>query len=267
MAQGMERRWVDSMAEAYERWLVPTVFRPFAVDLAGRVGETTPGRVLELAAGTGVVTREIVRAVPGAEVTATDLNQAMVEVGREQVPEATWEQADALDLPYQDGEFDAVACQFGVMFFPDKRRGFAEARRVLKPSGRALVSTWDTVDTHDFAAALAAGLERAFPDDPPTFIATVPHGYADPDLVAGDLRAAGFDGITIDRVTLEGHAPSAADVATGFCAGTPLRPQIEARADLAATIAVVAETMGERFGPGPVTGRMTAYVLEATPRT
>jgi SAM-dependent methyltransferase len=250
------------MPEAYERWLGPTVFQPFAADLARRVAARRPGRVLELAAGTGVLTRELL-AGEAAAVTATDLNEAMVEFGRQRAPGATWRQADALALPFDDGQFDAVACQFGVMFFPDKAAAYAEARRVLEPGGSLFFNTWDTADTHDFAVALLAGLERAFPDDPPTFIGAVPHGYADVDAVVADLRAGGLDVRSVETVTLQGRAASAADIATGFCTGTPLRPEIEARADLAATVAVVTREMESRLGTGEVTGAMTAHVIEA----
>jgi ubiquinone/menaquinone biosynthesis C-methylase UbiE len=159
---------MGAMPEAYERWLAPAVFHPFALDLAQRAARLTPRRVLEIAVGTGVLTRELVAAIPAAEVTATDLNAAMVEFGSRQVAGAAWQQADAQRLPFDDRRFDLVVCQFGVMFFPDKPAAFREARRVLTPHGRLLFSTWSTVDTHDFAAALVAGVERAFPDDPPT---------------------------------------------------------------------------------------------------
>ena len=168
-------------------------------------------------------------------------------------------------LPFDAGQFDLIACQFGVMFFPDKPAAFAEARRVLTPDGTLLVSTWGSIDTHDFQAALVAGLERAFPEDPPTFMVSVPHGYADVDIVVGDLRAGGLDCVAVESVTLEGHAASAADLAVGYCTGTPLRPAIEARGDLATTTAVVAREMETRLGAGAVTGKMTAHVIEATP--
>lgn len=253
------------MPDAYERWLAPTVFHPFAVDLAHRVSAHAPRRVLELAAGTGVLTRELVAAVASAEVTATDLNDAMVDLGRERAPGATWRQADAMDLPFDAGQFDLIVCQFGVMFFPDKRAAFAEARRVLTPEGTLLFNTWATVEAHDFQTALVAALERAFPDGPPTFMVSVPHGYADPDAVVADLHSAGLDCVAVDSVTLEGHAASAADVAAGYCNGTPLRPEIEARGDLATATAVIAKEMEARLGTGPVTGRMTAHVIAATP--
>jgi SAM-dependent methyltransferase len=265
VADETERVWVDSMPEAYERLLAPTMFHPFAVDLARRVAARAPDRVLELAAGTGVLTRELLAAVASAQVTATDLNDAMVDFGRQQAPGAEWRQADAMALPFDAEDFDLIACQFGVMFFPDKPAAFAEARRVLTAEGKVLVSTWGPIDTHDFGAALVAGLERAFPHDPPTFVVSIPHGYADLDIVVGDLRAGGLNCLTVESVTLEGHAASVADIAVGYCTGTPLRAAIEARGDLATTTAVVASEMETRLGAGAVTGKMTAHVIEATP--
>ena len=220
--------------------------------------------MLELAAGTGVLTRELLAAIPAADVTATDLNDGMVDLGRERAPGAEWRQADAMDLPFGDRTYDLIACQFGVMFFPDKPAAFADARRVLTPEGTLLVNTWGTLVTHDFQAALVAGLERALPEDPPTFMVSVPHGYADTDLVAADLRAGGFDNVAVESVVLEGRAASAADLAAGYCRGTPLRAGIEDRGDLATVTAVIAKEMEARLGSGPVTGRMTAHIFAAT---
>src|SRR5438552_2702839 len=151
------------MPEAYERWLVPTVFRPFAVDLARRVAARASRRILELAAGTGVLTRELLATITDAEVTATDLNQPMIDLGRRHTPGAEWRQADAMHLPFQPEEYDVVVCQFGVMFFPDRPATFAESRRVLSPDGRLLFNVWGDLETHDFQAALVAALAVAFP--------------------------------------------------------------------------------------------------------
>ncbi len=253
------------MPEAYDRWLAPAVFRPFAADLAERAARLNPARLLEIAAGTGVLTTELVAALPDAEITATDLNVAMVEYGSHQAPAANWQQADALSLSFGDGEFDLVTCQFGVMFFPDKQAAFREMRRVLRPGGTVLFSTWAAIDTHGFAVALLAGMERAFPDDPPTFIAAVPHGYPDLDQVVVDLAGAGLDRVSAHTVILEGYAESAAGVGAGFCTGTPLRMAIESRGDLAANTAVISDEMTNLLGPGPVTAQMTAHVIEAAP--
>jgi SAM-dependent methyltransferase len=251
------------MPEAYERWLVPAVFHPFAVDLARRAARLSPRRVLEIAAGTGVLTRELVTAIPSAEVTATDLNAAMVEFGSRQAPGAAWQRADALHLPFDDEQFDLVVCQFGVMFFTDKPAAFREVRRVLTAEGRLLFSTWDTVGTHDFAAALTAGVERAFPDDPPMFMTEVPHGYSDVSQAAADLAAGGLECVSTESITFGGRSASAADVAAGFCTGTPLRTAIEDRGELMAAMAVISQEMRIRLGDGPVAATMTAYVIEA----
>jgi SAM-dependent methyltransferase len=265
MASEQDRLWVGSMPEAYERWLAPSVFRPFAQDLARRAARLAPRKVLEIAAGTGVLTKELITALPEADVTATDLNAAMVEFGSRESPNAEWRQADALDLPFRDNQFDLVTCQFGVMFFPDKPAAFTEVRRVLAPGGALLLTTWGDVGTHGFAAPLVAGLKRAYPDDPPTFMATVPHGYFDLDQVTADLAAGGMGDVSAAVVTLDGHADSAAGLAAGFCAGTPLRMEMAARGDLETGTKDVAAEMTARLGDGPVTAPMTAYVVEARP--
>ncbi|MFF9410866.1 class I SAM-dependent methyltransferase [Streptomyces anandii] len=251
------------MSEAYEQYLVPVVFRPFAADLTARAAALHPRRVLELAAGTGALTVDLLTAAPSAEVTATDLNEAMVEFGATRAPGAVWRQADAQRLPFPDGGFDLVVCQFGVMFFPDRIGAFTEVRRVLAPGGRFLFNTWGPLGTHAFEVALQAGLERAFPVDPPRFFQTVPHGYADPVVVAADLAAAGFAVEDEQRLTLQGRAPSTADLATGYLTGTPVRAAVEERSHGPAVLATVVEEMTARLGPGPVTAPMTAYVFRA----
>ncbi|MFE9370555.1 class I SAM-dependent methyltransferase [Streptomyces sp. NPDC006711] len=251
------------MSAAYDQYLVPVVFRPFAEDLTARAAALHPERILELAAGTGVLTLDLLAAAPSAEVTATDLNDAMVALGSARAPGAVWRQADAQRLPFPDGSFDLVVCQFGVMFFPDRVAAFAEVRRVLVPGGRFLFNTWGPFHTHAFEVALQAGLERAFPAGPPRFIPTVPHGYADPAVVAADLAAAGFTVEHEEELTLQGRAPSIADLATGYLTGTPVRVAVEQSGDEQTVHATVIEEMTARLGPGPVTAPMTAYVFRA----
>jgi SAM-dependent methyltransferase len=255
--------WAGDMPAAYDRRLAEPVFRPFAIHLASLVTRATPRRVLELAAGTGVLTRELVTSTGAAEVVATDLNPAMVDYGRVKVPAATWRTADATHLPFDAGEFDLVVCQFGVMFFPDKVAAFADIRRLLSADGRFLFNAWATLDEHEFEAALTSALKVVFPDDPPAFLGSVPHGYAEPEIAVADVRAAGFGRAVVTPVTLEGRMPSATDIAVAYCTGTPLRAAIEQRGDLATATNALAAHLEVMLGPGPVTGRMTAYVVEA----
>jgi SAM-dependent methyltransferase len=259
-----DRQWADDMSAAYERWLVPALFEPPADDLVARVVPLAPSDVLELAAGTGVVTRRLLNALPDAAVTATDLNVAMVEEGQRHAPGATWRQADAMQLPFDDESFDVVLCQFGVMFFPDRPAALAEAHRVLRPGGHLLVSSWDAIDRTPFDDAVQTAAQHAFADDPPMFLARTPHGYHDPALMESDARAGGFAEAHAEPVVLDGHAPSALDVAKGLCFGSPLRKEIEARGDLEAVFGGIAAEVTRRLGTGPVSGPLAFVLLEAT---
>ncbi|MGW1209312.1 class I SAM-dependent methyltransferase [Streptomyces sp. NPDC002499] len=251
------------MPEAYERHLVPVFFRPFAADLAARAAALRPGTVLELAAGTGALTSALLTAVPAASVVATDLNEAMVTAGSAREPRADWRQADAQELPFEDGGFDLVLCQFGVMFFPDRPAAYAEVRRVLAPQGRFLFNSWGPLASHGFGAAFQTALEESMSGAAPPFLKDVPHGYSDPAVVAADLAAAGLTLAAAEEVTLEGVAESAASVATGFLTGTPVSAAVQDREDAQALRAAVTQKMTDRLGTGPVTAPMTATVYTA----
>ncbi len=251
------------MSAAYDDYLVPAVFRPYADDLAARIARHQPNVVLELAAGTGVLTQAITASLPGVRITATDLNVAMVELGSTRVPSATWRQADAMQLPFDNASADLVACQFGVMFFPDRPAAYSEVARVLKPGGQFLFNCWGPLATHEVEAAVIAALAEHFPTDPPSFLARVPHGYHDSKLVVADLTAARFGDVRVETVELDCTANSAVDLARGYCHGTPLRAEIETRGDLDVTTRAVATALERRFGPGPVVGRMSALVVSA----
>ncbi len=262
-----DRVFAGSIPALYERYLVPMIFAPYAADLARRVAERRPRRVLEIAAGTGVVTRALAEALPDAGIVATDLNPAMLEQARAigTARPVEWRQADAMGLPFDDHAFDAVACQFGAMFFPDKARAFAEVRRVLEPGGRFLFNVWDRVEANDFADAIGHALERVFPDDPPRFMARTPHGYHDVGAIARDLAAAGFASTPhVETLAFHSRAQSARIVAVAYCQGTPWRNEIEARdASMLGTATDAAEAeIARRFGNGPVAGGIRAHVVE-----
>jgi len=193
------------MPEVYDECLGSALFAPYASLVATVAARLAPRRVLELAAGTGILTAELLRALPAAEITATDLNPAMVTRGAARVPGPDWRQADAQQLKLSDDCFDLVACQFGVMFFPDKPTAFAETARVLRPGGHALFTTWDTVDTSELPAAMVDSLQAVLPEDPPRFIERIPHGYVDAGQITADLRAGGLTDIGIERVVLHGR--------------------------------------------------------------
>lgn len=263
-----DRDFVGSIPEIYDRCLGPLLFRPYAEDLARRLAALPLHRALELAAGTGIATAEVARAVPpGARIVATDLQQAMLDTAaqRVQAGHVGFRVADAQELPFDDGSFDTLYCQFGVMFLPDKDRAYRGMRRVLTGGGMLVFSVWDRIENSPIAAAVANALARRFPGDPPGFMSRVPHGYHDPVAIRAALGAAGFTEIAVEPVTLPSVAPSAHEVAVGFCQGTPLRHEITARdaTGLPAATEAVSAAVADRFGDGPVAATMTALVVTA----
>jgi ubiquinone/menaquinone biosynthesis C-methylase UbiE len=264
-----DKLFAGSIPEIYDRFLVPLIFESYARDLAGRLASVEPRDVLETAAGTGVLTRTTATKLPAqARIVATDLNQPMLDraAAREQTSgRITWRQADALALPFEDQSFDVVACQFGVMFFPDKVLGYRQARRVLKPGGHFFFNVWDRIAENEFANVVTETLATIFPQDPPRFMARTPHGYHDVARLREELTMAGFASITIETLGDISRAPSPRDPAIGYCQGTPLRNEIEARdpTGLEAATQACAEALALRFGSGPVSGRIRAHVITA----
>jgi len=267
-APSTDRVFSGSVAELYERCLVPLIFAPYADDLAARVVARAPRRVLEVAAGTGVVTRELARRLPAdATIVATDLNQPMLDqaaaVGTARPVE--WRQADALQLPFDDASFDAVVCQFGAMFFPDRPAGYAQARRVLRQGGALCFNVWDAIEHNELSALVIDALAPLFPDDPPRFLARTPHGYHDRAAIERDLALGGFTAWQIETVAARSRTESAHAAAFALCQGTPLRAEIEARGPtrLAEATAAAAAAIAQRFGAGPIDAKIQAHVVVA----
>jgi SAM-dependent methyltransferase len=263
-----DKVFAGSIPKLYEAYLVPLIFQPYADELAARFAADPPARLLELAAGTGVVTRALAAGLDERTViVASDLNQSMLDhartVGTSRAVE--WLQADAMQLPFDDRAFDAAVCQFGVMFFPDKARAFAEVRRVLRPGGRFVFSVWDGIAENEFAEVVTTALEEVFPDDPPRFLARTPHGYHDRVLIERDLAAGGWGELArIETVAARSRARSPSLPAVAYCQGTPLRSEIEARdkTRLAQATDVATAAMTKRFGGGAVDGKIQALVVE-----
>jgi SAM-dependent methyltransferase len=273
MSHAADASFAGSLPAFYQRYIVPLIFEPYAADLARRLARRPLRRVLEIAAGTGVVTRRLASVLPeSVAIVATDLNPAMLEqaaaTGTSRPVE--WRQADASLLPFADQSFDAVVCQFGAMFFPDKARAFAEVCRVLRPGGLFLFNVWDRIEDNDFADVITKELATLYPDDPPRFLARTPHGYADRAAIERDLLAAGF-GRPLEFVTLaEPSRADSADIpALAYCHGTPLRNEIEARdpQGLARATARATEAIRRRFGGGAVEGKVQAHVIAVEKRS
>lgn len=263
----IDKKFSGSIPNLYDTYLVPLIFEPYAADLGNRLAARKLSHVLEIAAGTGVVTRAMASLLPEqVSITATDLNQAMLDqasiVGTRRP--VAWRQADAMQLPFADATFDAVVCQFGAMFFPEKAKAFSEARRVLRPGGVFIFNVWDRIEDNEFADTVITALGSMFAEDPPRFLARIPHSYYDESIIERDIAAAGFSkSAEITTVTARSRATSARIPAIAYCQGTPLRNEIEARdatcLDRATDIA--AEAIASRFGRTDVDGKIQAKIV------
>jgi ubiquinone/menaquinone biosynthesis C-methylase UbiE len=262
-----------TVPDAYEQLMVPLLFQPYADELVARAVARHSSAVLELAAGTGVVTRGLAAALPAeAAFVATDLSEEMLDVARSRgaarpagASDVVWRTADAQALPFEDESFDLVVCQFGVQFFPDRPRASAEVRRVLRAGGTALFSAWDSIATNAVARAVDEAHRRVLPDAPPNVITRVAHGYHDPDTIRRDAEAGGLTVESVEAVELIGVAESAQAAALAIPRGTPLRAELAPRgAEVRARIeTLTAELLQEEFGDGPIRAPMRAFVVTA----
>ena len=251
----------------YETHLVPLIFDPYAADIAMRLRARPIGDLLEVAAGTGVVTRALAKVLPEqTAIVATDLNPAMLAHAAA-VPIARaveWKQADALQLPFPDSSFDVVVCQFGVMFFPDKVRGLSEFRRVLRRGGLLVFNVWDSIETNELAHEIENAVAALMPADPPRFLSRTPYAYHDQSAIVRHVSAAGFVAPPeIETVTARSRAESPRVPAVAFCQGTPLRNDIEARdpSRLSEATDAAEAAIARRFGRGAVDARIQAHVV------
>lgn len=264
-----DKIFAGSIPKLYDDGMVPLIFAGYAEDLAQKIASLSPAAVLETAAGTGVVTRALAPKLSAeTRYVVTDLNQPMLDhAAQRQGPDRriTWKQADALDLPFPDAQFDVVCCQFGAMFFPDRTKGYREAQRVLRAGGSFIFNVWDRIEDNVFANDVTVALADMFPRDPPRFMARTPHGYHDEKLIEGELRAAGYSQVAIERSSKQSSAPSALDVAIAYCQGTPLRNEIEARRPdgLQAATEHAAAAIAKLHGEREVSAKIQALVIAA----
>ncbi len=258
-------KFVGSIPENYDRGLGPHLFVDYADDLSRRVAAHDPESVLELAAGTGIVTRKLRDTLADScDLVASDLNPPMLEVASAKFgpsERVRFEQADATDLPFGEASFDVVVCQFGVMFFPDRERSYAEVRRVLRPGGHYVFNTWGSWEDNRFARIAYGVTERFFPDDPPVFY-RVPFGYHDADEIRKSMLEAGFARVDVQAVSFRPKIPSANRFAQGLVFGNPLIDEIRNRGgDAEAICDAMADAIETHLGAEM---SLSALVVEAT---
>jgi ubiquinone/menaquinone biosynthesis C-methylase UbiE len=264
--------FIGSIPQHYDQGLGPMIFVDYAADIARRVAAGYPARVLETAAGTGIVTRKLRDVLPaGARLTATDLNPPMLDVARTKFragEQVEFQPADAVALPFADGSFDAVVCQFGVMFFPDQAKSCSEVYRVLAPRGRYVFSVWDSHRYNPFGRIAHEATGRFFPMDPPQFY-SVPFSCHQIDPIKEFLIAAGFSDISVAVVSLEKEIPDTELFARGLVYGNPLIDQVRARGGVEPELIVDAlvEALSREFGVDPGRMPLQAILFSATKRS
>jgi len=253
-----------STPELYDRYMGPFLFEPYAKVVAERAALLRPDRILETAAGTGIVTRALHRAIPQAQIVVTDVNRVMLDIAAQRLgsDRVSFQPADAQDLPFEDESFDLVVCQFGVMFFPEKVRAHEEARRVLRSDGHFLLVSFDRLELNAVPNAAGNAVAALFPDDPPAYMERGPFSYVDPALIEHDLTVAGFTDINLETVAVTTRV-SARDAAEGMVLGSPFRSEIERRDSSALIRAVDAVTAALARWDGN-DAPMSAHVVTAT---
>ncbi|MGN7799755.1 class I SAM-dependent methyltransferase [Leifsonia sp. 22587] len=256
-----------SIPEHYDSGLGPVLFRHYADVLGAAVAEARPRRILETAAGTGISSAAIAARNRDAQLVITDLNAEMLELARHALPAtARVEVADAQALPFPDASFDAVACQFGIMFVPELPRAFREARRVLVPRGVFHFSVWDSHAENRFAAIVDGLLAETFPDDPPPFY-SVPFRLSDVQALRTLAQSTGFRSVRIDVVPHDAPVVSWEGFADGLIRGNPVADQLRRRsADLDAVVAEVARRLDAEYGAAPTTIPVQTIFYRATVR-
>jgi ubiquinone/menaquinone biosynthesis C-methylase UbiE len=261
-------QFAGSIPAIYDRCLGPMFFEPYAADLMARLKLPENGSVLELACGTGIVTRHLRDRLPASiRLVATDLSEPMMQNAAAKFSSSDaieWKQADACNLPFADQQFDAVVCQFGIMFVPDKALSAREARRVLKPGGVFLFNVWGSLAENPLGRIAHETVAAFFKTDPPTFY-HVPFGYHDQAEIKCLLESAGFADIRIDAVSKLTVPTSAEDAARGLVHGSPMSIAIAERdASLFPAITdAVAAALKKEFGGSPFRAPMQAIVAEA----
>jgi ubiquinone/menaquinone biosynthesis C-methylase UbiE len=260
---GSDTKFVGSIPEKYDTYLGPFLFEPYAADFVRRLTLPENVSVLELACGTGILTRRIADALPkSGRLMATDLNQPMLDHAQHKVgPDSRleWRAADATKLPFPDESFDRVVCQFGVMFFPDKLVALREARRVLKRGGELSFNVWDSTRRNPYVEMADGTVAGFFPENPPTFF-QVPFGFHDQSTLRSIIQEAGFTNVRLVEVALDGNSPTAMDAAVGLVEGCPLIVAIQERgvSDPRPIVEAVAKKLASAYGDSPMRCQLTA---------
>lgn len=257
-----------SVPEVYETVLGNFIFEPFAVDIVNRISNKNAFNVLELAAGTGRVTKHLIHAFsPNAKIVASDISLPMMEKAKLVVSSQnlTWQQVDIADIPFSEGSFDVIVCQFGVMFLQDKLRAFSEIRRVLKLGGQLLFSTWACIEENPIWKISNQVATKFFGPAPAAIQKSGPFSICNAVDAEAQLHDAGFIHTKVEKQRITSSISSASLAAKGFIHGLPLKDIIiKQNPEILSQIQEEMEnSFADHFGNNPLTASFTAFVFEA----
>jgi ubiquinone/menaquinone biosynthesis C-methylase UbiE len=254
-----------SIPEYYDSIMGPAQFEAYGAELAARLPANPGGDVLEIATGTGRVTRHLrERLDSGVKLVASDLSLAMLEVARKRLGAARnieFHEADACKLPFKDAGFAAVVCAFGVMFVPDKPAAFREARRVLRKGGTWYFNVWDGLENNPHGRSTAEIMEAL---DPALKGGAMPYLFNDRGVIERLLVGERFEKPRFEVVRIACTCPSARDFATGQIRGTPRGQLLQQKGiDVDAIIDQAAAALAKVGGSAPFKYTAQALVIEA----
>ena len=251
----------------YDEFLGPMFFEPYAIEVAKRIDPSSVSLALEIAAGTGRVTRHIRKRISAsAKLIASDIDENMLAVAKEKLgnPEIDWQNIDAQQLPFSDNSIDLVVCCFGYMFVPDKPKAFAEAYRVLRPGGMFLFTTWDKLENNAASYTSRSAAVKYFEGPLPESY-NLATSMNDEAIIRPLLEDAGFPKISIEKVQKHSVCTTAKEAATGLVQSGSIFQEIKKRnpAWIDEILITVEKELSEKFGVAPMIAPISAVISQA----
>jgi len=250
----------------YDEFFGPLYFEPYAVEVARRIDPAGVSTALEIAAGTGRVTRHLRQLIqPSAKLIASDVDDDMLAVAKRKLGhlDIDWQHIDARELPFDDNSIDLVVCCFGYMFVPDKAKAFAEVYRVLKPQGQFIFTTWDRLENNG-ASYISRSIAEKYFEGPLPASYNAATSMSDESVIRPLLQHAGFAKSTIEKVGLSGVCTSAKEAADGLVHGG-MYEEIRKRnpAVIDEIKFKVEKQLADKFGEAPMVAPMSALICRA----
>ena len=255
------------IATHYDHFLGPLFFEPYAIEVAKRIDPTSVSIVLEIAAGTGRVTRHIRERIPtGAKLIASDISEDMLAEAKKQLSHLNidWQNIDAQQLPFSENSIDLVVCCFGYMFVPNKQKAFAEVYRVLRPGGMFLFTTWDKLE-NNAASYTSRIIAKEYLEEPLPESYDLATSMSDEAALRLLLRDAGFTKISIEKVQQFSVSPTAKEATYGLVEGGLIYKEIKKLnpAWIDEIKIRIERELAKKFGAAPMIAPMSALFSQA----